>query len=297
MTDLTPPSLSKAAKQAIAVAAQANAPGSGEVHSEMMRRVDDAQKKGDWLKARFLLEEIRDARKASASDPNDASAEDPYILQRLALATYKSKHPTPADAFVAARDLLLLLDPKTSNDTETLGLWGSVHKRTWETTKDPAALDEAIRGYERGFYLRNDYYNGINYAYLLNVRAARAADLGDAIADYVQARRVRQEVIPICEESLQEIEKEGADVKARVDQAFATKQDSTGLNSTRYWILATLAEAHVGLEDGLGDAALEKALAAAPEEWMKQSTQEQIDKLKVLVTNSPLKKLPAGGIT
>jgi Tetratricopeptide Repeats-Sensor len=297
MTDLTPPSLSKAAKQAIATAAQANAPGTGQAHSDMMHRVDDAQKNGDWLKARFLLEEIRDARKASASDPNDVSAEDPYILQRLALATYKSKHPTPADAFVAARDLLLLLDPKTSNDTETLGLWGSVHKRTWETTKDPTALDEAIRGYERGFYLRNDYYNGINYAYLLNVRAAQAANLGDAIADYVQARRVRQEVIPICEESLQEIEKEGADVKARVDQAFATKQDSTGLNSTRYWILATQAEAHVGLEDGLGDAVLEKALAAAPEQWMKQSTQEQVDKLKVLLTNSPLKKLPAGGTT
>jgi len=99
---------------------------------------------------------------------------------------------------------------------------------------------------------------------------------------------VRQEVTPICEKSLQEIEKESAD---------ASKQDFPGLNATRYWILATIAEAHIGLEDGLGDAVLAKALAAAPEPWMKESTQEQVSKLIALLTNSPLKKLPAGGTT
>ena len=77
------------------------------------------------------------------------SLEDPYILQRLALATYKSQYPTPEEAFKAARDVLKLLEPQTSNDTETLGLWGSLHKGLWKLTKESSYLDEAVRAYER----------------------------------------------------------------------------------------------------------------------------------------------------
>jgi hypothetical protein len=61
----------------------------------------------------------------------------------------------------------------------------------------------------------------------------------------------------------------------------------------RYWVLATLAEAEIGLEDeALGQQRLQEAFAAAPEQWMKQTTQEQVDKLKTLLAVSPLKKLP-----
>jgi len=61
----------------------------------------------------------------------------------------------------------------------------------------------------------------------------------------------------------------------------------------RYWVLATLAEAQIGLEEeALGQQRLEEAFAAAPEGWMKESTQEQVTKLKALLTASPLKKLP-----
>jgi tetratricopeptide repeat protein len=119
-------------------------------------------------------------RKESSTTGGAAmGAEDPYIIQRLALATYKSKHPTSEQAFQDARDLLSLLDAKVSNGTETLGLWGSVHKRMWDKTKNRSYLDQAIRGYERGFYLRNDFYNGINYAFLLNERAVNSADLAE----------------------------------------------------------------------------------------------------------------------
>src|SRR5207249_5328298 len=114
-------------------------------HSELMARVDEAQKEGDWVKAKILLEEIREMRKANPtkeaiSDQPATSLEDPYILQRLALATYKSKYPTPEEAFKQARDLLSLLDPQVSNDTETLGLWRSLHKRMWDMTKEPSYL-------------------------------------------------------------------------------------------------------------------------------------------------------------
>jgi hypothetical protein len=60
------------------------------------------------------------------------------------------------------RPVRVQAEPRDFHDTETLGLWGAVHKRLWDKTKDAAALDKAIRSYERGFSLRNDYYNGIN---------------------------------------------------------------------------------------------------------------------------------------
>ena len=217
--------------------------------------------------------------------------EDPYIVQRLALVTYKSKQPTPEAALARARELLLTLNPDTSNDTETLGLWGAVHKRMWELTADRAHLDEALRGYERGFYLRNDYYNGINFAYLLNVRASVSAKLAqnagsardatdlraDAVAAFVDARKVRAEVLQICERVLQ-TEKLAA--------------------AEKYWVLATMAEASVGIgDDQRAGQLLQEAFAAASAPWMKDSTTEQIEKLRTLLADSPLKFIgtePAG---
>jgi hypothetical protein len=250
-----------------------------------MQRVDEAQNGGNWVKARMLLEEIREMRRAGAletsADQQVENPEDPDVLQRLALATYKSKYPTPEEAFKAARDLLKLLEPQTSNDTETLGLWGSVHKGLWELTKESSYLDEAVRAYERGFYLRNDHYNGINYAYLLNVRAAHPVGFAEAVADFVQARRVRREVISICNQWLES------------NPRTAPLPTGSKFREKRYWVLATLAEAEIGLEEeALGQQRLKEAFAAAPEEWMKRSTQEQVTKLKALLAASPLQKLP-----
>jgi hypothetical protein len=281
---LTPPSIAEEVKQAVAAAVSEASASGAPVHSELMQQVDEAQKKGEWLKARTLLEAIREMRRAAASETENP--EDPYVLQRLALATYKSKSPTPEEAFKAARDLLKLLEPQTSNDTETLGLWGSVHKRLWELTKESSYLDKAVRAYERGFYLRNDHYNGINYAYLLNERAAHPIGFAEAVADFVQARRVRKEVISICNQWLES------------NPPPAPLLPGSKYPEKRYWVLATLAEAQIGLEEeALGQQRLEEAFAAAPEPWMKETTQEQVDKLKVLLAASPLKKFPATGDT
>ncbi len=89
----------------------------------------------------------------------------PYIIQQLALATYQAD--SSEAGLKAACDVIQELNPATSNDPETLGIWGEIHKRMWENSADHAALNEAIAAYERGFNLRNSYYNGINYAYLL----------------------------------------------------------------------------------------------------------------------------------
>ena len=156
-----------------------------------------------------------------------------------------------------------------------------MHKRLWELTKESSYLDEAVRAYERGFYLRNDHYNGINYAYLLNERAAHPIGFAEAVADFVQARRVRKEVISICNQWLQS------------NVPTAPLLPGSKFPEKRYWVLATLAEAHIGLEEeAMGQQRLEEAFAAAPEPWMKETTQEQVNKLKALLATSPLEKLP-----
>jgi tetratricopeptide (TPR) repeat protein len=263
------------------------------VYSEMMRRVDEAQKQGrpaDWLKAKLLLEEMRELRKAKIAErPEEqqtAKPEDPYLLQRLALATYKSKYPSAQEALMEARDLLSLLEPHTSNDTETLGLWGSVHKQLWALTNDRSHLDEAVRAYERGFYLRNDHYNGINFAFLLNVRAANAGDVAEAIADFVQARRVRKEVIEICKRWLESNpEPTGSEAAGGALQKY---------RESKYWVLATLAEAYVGLrENDRGEEQLKAASSVAADDWMKEATQKQLDDLRALLANSPLSRISA----
>lgn len=288
LSKLDPPALGKALDAAIENAAKsvemsAGTPSGGmapemqSVHSMLMQQVDEAQKNEDFVKAKSLLSSVRDMRKmmppVKPGEPVIERPEDPYIIQRLALLTYKSKYPTEEAALKEARELLLVLNPATSNDTETLGLWGAVHKRLWDSTKDHTYLDEAVRSYERGFYLRNDYYNGINLAYLLNVRCANTATPAEAIADFVQAQRIRREVIEICQELLKS-EDPSPDAK--------------------YWVQATWAEACFGIDDEVhGQQILEEALSMPVAQWMKDSTREQLDKLRPMLADSPLKHIKA----
>jgi hypothetical protein len=265
----------------------------GAAYSEMMRRVDEAQKKGKrgWLKAKILLEEMRELRKAEIEklpeERQTAKTEDPYLLQRLALATYKSEDPSAEEALREAGSLLALLEPQTSNDTETLGMWGSVHKQLWQLTKDGKHLDEAVRAYKRGFFIRNDYYNGINFAFLLNVRAANTDDPAEAIADFVQARRARKEVIEICDSWLA-ANPEPSAIEAG-EAAVQKYRDS------KYWVLATRAEAHIGLgENEKGQQRLSEAYSVASADWMKETTQKQLDALRPLLAASPLEHLKQG---
>jgi hypothetical protein len=258
-----------------------------QTHSALMQKVDEAQQKGDLKQARALLGAVRAMR-----------PDDPYITQRLALLTYKEKQDSPEKEIAALKeacDLLYTLDPATSNDTETLGLWGAVHKRLWEKARDEVALDKAIRSYERGFYLRNDYYNGINFAFLLNIRAAHGVELAKssadasaaathlaaAIADYVQAQRVREEVASICEQWLKSNPVPSDDASAEAKKQY--------LNS-KYWVVASQAEAYLGMgKKKEAEETYEQAYAFAPEGWMIDSTKEQRAKLEPLLADSPLK--------
>ena len=135
----------------------------------------------------------------------------------------------------------------------------------WEKTNQKAYLNNAISFYEKGFYLKNDYYNGINYAYLLNVRSA-ISKKNYAIADYVLANRIREKVIRICNVLLKK------NFNERGDQ---------------YWILATLEEAYYALGKKAEYKSFSvKAKRKTKAKWERESTESQIKKLRKLLDKS-----------
>lgn len=238
---------------------------SGMTYQSCMEKVDDAETRGDFVTAKTLLNQVRENFKADNPDRPD----DPSLIQRLAFATYKSEHPTAMQAFEEASNILQVLNPETSNDPETLGLWGAINKRFWKETNDRSYLDRAIRAYSRGFYLRNDYYNGINYAHLLNVRGVNASTRAEAIADFVEAERIRKEVLSIAEPLL--------------EHEYLSE-------ANKYWVRASMVEAYVGLGDEeKARQKLEEAESFSPSKWMKETTNKRLAALRSYLDQSPLK--------
>lgn len=220
---------------------------------EQARNALDNEK--DFMKAKMLLEIAH-----SMADT------DAYIIQKLALATYKSKYPSHIEALFKALDILSTLNIETSTDPETLGLCGAIHKRLWEETNKVDYLNKSIYYYERGFYIKNDYYNGINFAFLLNIRGNLSPDKNEAITDFILANRIRKQVVDICENL--------------ISNDFDSRSD-------KYWILATMEEALFAL--GIYEKyclVREQAQKVSDASWKRDTTEEQISKLDELLKHS-----------
>jgi hypothetical protein len=224
-----------------------------------------------------LQEDKFSVAKALFADLHEKMPNDVSVMHKLALATYKAKLPSEKEALEEASNMLAGLNPSQSTDTETLGLMQAVHKRLWKLTGDRSHLEKAIWCCEKGFYLKNDYYNGINLAYLYNVRAS-ISEGSDAITDFVLAQRTRRRVVDICEALLNDTKtKPGARVSDR---------------DAAYWVLATLAEAWTGLGDDAKSQEYQNqalALDPRPPQWMVDTTQEQVKALQKLISDSLLK--------
>ena len=213
----------------------------------------DAKDPADWLLAIAVLNRLLKLQPA-----------DPYIVQQLALATYKSQQPDAKSALEKARTILETLSPETSCDPETVGLWGSIHKRLWDVDKSAAHLDRSVRAYARGYFIKSDYYNGINFAFLLNLRAS--TEQGDEVtADRVFARRIRREVLDIC------------------DAALAP--GNTLNPDDVFWATATKVEAFAGLGRMQEAEALKAELVKhdpPPAAWMVKTMEDQLARLEAL---------------
>jgi hypothetical protein len=217
----------------------------------------------DKAEAEMLDDKFDDAIK-SWTEAREVAGKNDYVVQQLALATYKSEQPDAERAFRKAETILKYLKPRESFDTETLGLWAAVHKGLFEISKDTGTLDEAIFALERGFFIKGDYYNGINLAFMFD---AKASDSGPEGKEELRtmARHVRRRVKTICDQAL-------------------VKQDLN--QKDKYRVLATLYEACVGL--GEEDEALrwkEQADNISTAPWMIETTNNQVEKLRNLLDN------------
>jgi hypothetical protein len=252
LPELVPPSI-RAKMAAAAAAAQASTPPSA-TFTALLDAFREAKSHGDFVTARACLQKLCEAR------PGDV-----YLIQQRALATYKSRVPTPLAALTEARQILLELQPETSGDPETIALWGAIHKRLWEETADRAALDAGIAAYERAFVMKRDHYSGVNYAFMLDDRARHQASPDEATCDRVLARRIREQLIPIVD----------AAVKSMPKDANGRVQDIADW----YWAEATRVETMMALGDPKFEEARKALFDAAPEPWMRDTTRDQLDKL------------------
>ncbi len=190
---------------------------------------------------------------------------DSHATQQLALATYKARLPDAESALGAARELLRALQPGTTNNPETLALWGAIHRRLWELAQRGEDLFEAIAAYERGFMLKQDHFNGTSLGFLLVVRAlvsARAGQRDEAIADRVLAARTRRELI-------------------RQVQPLAERPDLADRH--RFWFIGALWVAALSLGDTAAAAAWDtRASALAVEPWMQAARRQHGERLLAL---------------
>lgn len=301
LSQLTPPSLGKQTAEALAQAGHAleqagealasapadlQTPEAGPAHKTLATIIEEGEqalKDSRFSDAKtHFADALSFCRDGTESCPNK---KDPYLVQRLVLATYKAKEPDELSALNAAMGLLnSRLDLKNINDPETVGLAGAIEKRLFDKGEGVKHLNQAIRYYARGYYLRNDRYNGINLAYLLSVRGDSPLDATKEyqIADLVMANRIRLDVLPLCEQELEEISQREGRVVAKPDK-IKEEQEARD-REQKFWCLATKAEAHLGLGE-LEDyeRTRSEAQALLPAAWMMESFDQQIGRLRGLL--------------
>jgi tetratricopeptide (TPR) repeat protein len=207
----------------------------GESVASVIGAAETAKKANDISTAISLFRRAIDMQTEGKIDAKP----DLFLAQRLALVTYKGGEKRNDEgnidtqvaiaALHQAEDILLkYCAPKISTDPETLGLSGAINKRLFELNNDLEYLNQAIHFYERGFYIKQDYYNGINVAYMYTQRANLLTDRFDAIVSYGHANMIRQNVVGICKELIDD------------EESFANRGD-------KQWVYMTLGEAYQGL--------------------------------------------------
>lgn len=221
--------------------------------SEILDKAEQAKKDADYPTAFKLYEE------AMAVTKNDH-----YIIQRYSLLTYKSKFPTEKEALEKALTILQPLNIDVTNDTETLGLAGAIYKRQYDITKDIADLKRSLKHYQRGFYIANDYYTGVNTAFILTQLSSLTEDKEEKIAYSKMAEMVRTSVLEIC------------------TRIMKTKDSNKRDDYT--WVLQTKAECEFGLGKIKEYEMTIGFIEMLPNpQFNRSSFEEQMAKLKALI--------------
>jgi hypothetical protein len=241
--------------------------------------------KKEFSKARKLFDSALLLVGSDGKD-NQAVNNDSYLLQRLALATYKSQKP---DAITALKDALALLgqlDLEHTNDPETVTLAGAIEKKYFELGQGDDHLNKAILLFQRGYYLLNNRYNSINLAYMQNCRAnsSLCTTKEEQIADMVYASHTRRRVLEVCETELNELAKREEREKTKPEDNKEMQMQRMYNNEQKFWIYANKAEAHFALgEFEEYKKAIDAAKLIGYKQWMIESFEEQQGKLRILL--------------
>lgn len=222
-----------------------------EQYEELLKQTEAAQ---EQLSEHLRLGELaqKASRHAEAMQhftlAREMRPQEAYIVQQLALATYKAEQPSPLEALIDARAIIDTLNPEDSNDPETLGIAASIRKRLWLKTNEIEQLEAAIRLYRRGFEIRRDYYNGENLASCFDYRARELNDPDERLFSRISARKVRQTIVEVLTTVINA-------------PSFADRSD-------RRWIYATLANCLWALGDRAeGDRYEHCFLGESPADW------------------------------
>jgi MAP3K TRAFs-binding domain len=207
-------------------------PYAGESFASIMQKAEAAKNAKDFDKALELFDVAEKHARSNMTLKDNIS----FIVSRQALCTYKSKKPSEQEALVNADIILDTLNPSVTIDTEVTGLSGAINKRLYELTHTEKYLDNAIQFYEKGFAIKQDYYNGINAAYMLYVKASLQKEQNINWDDTkIKADFIRNSVLTSC-------------LQIEQDKDFATRHDVV-------WVLYSIAEAYnyKGKQDKLNE--------------------------------------------
>jgi predicted acylesterase/phospholipase RssA len=228
---------------------------------ELRARVRELKAEFEFKLARRLLAKARSVE-AIAREP----AHRIWVIQQLALCTYKDEEMVPPRRFAEALALLEeigLRHPATTSG-ETLALGGAVYKRIWEYGGQLEDLHESLALYraawERGDKDGDKLYGAVNAAYILDILASRAraiakrsgteGKLAQTLAE--DARGVRRDALALAQAML------AADANLKSD----------------YWHVVSLAELHLGLGEyaAAGEWCAHARALGSVSEWELQTT-------------------------
>ena len=184
-----------------------------------------------------------------------------YVVQQLALAQYKSKYPNETLALDEALNTIKKLDPKKSLDLETLGITGAIYKRLFKLNNNFEYLDESITYYKKGYIIKNDYYNGENYATCLLFKTRQGnLEIGEKEYLKFESRKVYKEIINILEKKIKEGE-------------------------ISYWMYASLSVSYLGAGDTINYIKYEEEfLKSTSNGWEISTYKDTITDIKKLLS-------------
>ncbi|RSJ88511.1 TRAFs-binding domain-containing protein [Streptococcus cristatus] len=209
---------------------------------ELLQKAKDLKKKGNFVESKNCWKKL--VEKSPGED---------YFIQQLALATYKSKVPNETRALMEALKIIQQLPLKKTLDTETLGIAGAIYKRLYRVNKNPDYLEDAINIYRKGYIVKQDYYNGENYANCLLLQLLHITDKEQIKYNQFEANKVYRELIDLITENADEDD---------------------------YWKYATLAVAYYYLECETLYKQYLDVFKSKSVSWEQASLQETIDEIE-----------------